>query len=186
MNGSLNSSKTRQRLPVLDALRGLAAVGVALVHFTIEMHATWFQQVCHWGWLGVDVFFVISGFVIPLSLVGTGYHFTSGYLRFLSKRLVRLHPPYLATVLVLMGISIYHSSTSLLEIAKVFASHALLLNGLINEPWLSGVFWSLAIEMQFYLFIGIVAPLQAPSNYPESSFFCRFNSHGSRMRFCDG
>ena len=147
------------RMVVLDALRGFAAVAVALVHFTIGMNSSWFQRVCHWGWLGVDVFFVISGFVIPLALARARYCFPSGYLPFLAKRLVRLHPPYLAVVILLIGVSALHTPSTFRGITEIFISHALLLNGFLEKPWLSGIFWSLAIEMQFYLFVGIAAPL---------------------------
>lgn len=160
-----------RRVAVLDALRGFAAVGVALVHFTVNMKPTWFQQVCHWGWLGVDVFFVISGFVIPFTLSRGGYHFSSDYPRFLGKRIARLHPPYIAAVLVLMGIGMITASLPLSEIPGTFISHALFLNGITGKPWLSNVFWSLAIEMQFYLFIGVVAPLLMVSRTRSSITF---------------
>ncbi len=61
-------SKRASRLDILDALRGLAALSVAFFHFTNAMNPTIFQQIANLGWLGVEVFFVITGFIIPYSL----------------------------------------------------------------------------------------------------------------------
>ena len=146
-------------MAVLDAMRGFAAVAVAMVHFTIGLKPTWFQSVSHWGWLGVDVFFVISGFIIPHALMRGGYLFPVDYPRFLAKRIIRLHPPYLAAVVLLMIVAKTPATPLQAWIPHTFFSHLFLLNGLLGEPWLTQVFWSLAIEMQFYLFMGVAAPL---------------------------
>jgi peptidoglycan/LPS O-acetylase OafA/YrhL len=161
----MTAQKTNSRLQILDALRGLAAIGVALVHFTVEMKPTIFQQLCHWGWVGVDVFFVISGFIIPYSLAKSGYVFRKDYGRFLLKRAIRLHPPYLAVVLILVLLGWYSATAlgtpapSLRTMAGEVALHASLLNGLLGRAWLSPVFWTLAIEFQFYLVAGLVTPM---------------------------
>lgn len=142
-------------MSILDALRGFAAIGVAMVHFTSSMGETWFKAICHYGWLGVDVFFVISGFVIPYALANCGYQFPSDFPRFMAKRIVRLHPPYLATVILMMAFWCLPSDGNIYSTLGVFGTHAAFLNGIMGIPWLSNVFWSLAIEMQFYLFIGM-------------------------------
>ncbi len=60
------------RIAVIEAIRGLAAISVALFHFSVQLEGP-VRAIFGYGWLGVDVFFVISGFVIPFSLFGRGY-----------------------------------------------------------------------------------------------------------------
>src|ERR1700692_4818611 len=62
-----------RRISIIEALRGLAAVAVALFQFSGGLTSPIPNFLHSIGWLGVDVFFVISGFVIPLSLYGRGY-----------------------------------------------------------------------------------------------------------------
>lgn len=142
-------------MDLLDALRGLTAVGVVLVHFTLGMKPTLFQQIARLGWAGIAVFFVISGFVIPYSLARSGYRFPGDYGRFLLKRIIRLHPPYLLSVLILIALSWVSFSDAIWQ----FIIHAGLLNGFLGQPWLNQVYWTLAIEFQFYLVIGVLVPV---------------------------
>lgn len=82
----------------VDALRGVAALAVALFHFSGQLSSPLALAFKSYGWLGVDVFFVLSGFVISLSLQGKGYALKD-FPAFLLRRLVRLEPPYLEGVL---------------------------------------------------------------------------------------
>lgn len=62
-----------QKILSVEALRGFASIAVTLFHFGGSL-TTLIPQILHaYGWLGVDIFFVISGFVIPLSLMGKNY-----------------------------------------------------------------------------------------------------------------
>src|ERR1035441_2897196 len=58
------------------------------------IHDGWLYRSGKYGWLGVEIFFVISGFIIPYSLYKAGYR-VSDFTRFLLKRIARLDPPYL-------------------------------------------------------------------------------------------
>ena len=65
-------------IPVVASLRGIAASMVCLYHFTCGntsfiSNENMFKQVASVGWLGVEIFFVISGFVIPYSMAKNGY-----------------------------------------------------------------------------------------------------------------
>ena len=94
------------RLKVVDQLRGLAALSVAWFHLTNQYH-DWAGQSGSFGWLGVEVFFVISGFVIPLSLAGDWQQRGVRALPlFLARRIVRIEPPYLASVLIVVLLNI--------------------------------------------------------------------------------
>ena len=79
---------------------GLRAIAVMLV---LGFHA--FPEAVPGGFIGVDVFFVISGFVIPLSLQGRDYRIAD-FPRFMIRRLVRLEPPYLVSIALTILLSI--------------------------------------------------------------------------------
>ena len=87
----------KNRISIIEAMRGAASIGVALYHFSGQMTSEIPKLLHSVGWLGVDVFFVISGFVIPLSLYDKGYSVRS-FPNFLLRRLVRLEPPYLFSI----------------------------------------------------------------------------------------
>src|ERR1041384_1835775 len=89
------------RISVVEAMRGIAAISVALFHFSVQLQGP-VRDIFAYGWLGVDVFFVISGFVIPLSLYGRGYSIRQ-FPQFMARRLVRLEPPYLASIVLVLA-----------------------------------------------------------------------------------
>lgn len=159
------------RLTGIDALRGLAALSVCLAHVTFA-HEVYVSEnsmlrgLARFGPLGVQVFFVISGFVIPYSLSVAGYRLADAP-RFLLRRVLRIDPPYLvaAVLAVLLGYlsSItpgYRGSPFAVDWVAM-AMHVGYLNGLLGRPWAIPVFWTLAIEFQYYIFVSLVFPLLA-------------------------
>jgi peptidoglycan/LPS O-acetylase OafA/YrhL len=149
-------------------LRGIASLAVCWFHFTNGntryLDAGFLKFSGSYGWLGVDAFFVISGFVIPYSLFNKYYRVQS-FPRFLLKRIVRLDPPYLTSILLILILG-YASSMSSLYTGASFAInwpqlclHLAYLNAFFHKGWLNPVFWSLAIEFQYYLFMGLCFPL---------------------------
>ncbi len=163
----VESRKVRSsRFDNLDAIRGAACLMVCLFHFTNSdpdfPKSTYLRALFAHGNLGVQVFFVISGFIIPVSMGKSHYQWTS-FWRFLMKRGVRLHPPYLLALLVAV---LSAGVASLLPGGQPFGfkvsdlvTHSLLLNGLLNKPWINAVFWTLAIEFQYYILIALVFPI---------------------------
>jgi peptidoglycan/LPS O-acetylase OafA/YrhL len=154
-----------ERLPTLDALRGIAALAVCWFHFTNAQFAEQFgayRSTGKYGYLGVQIFFVISGFIIPFSLFRARYRTTS-FFRFLLKRIARLDPPYIGSVVVVV-VGYWVSSLSpghpryRVPWAQVI-SHLGYLNAFLGFPWLQMSYWSLAIEFQYYIFIGLCLPL---------------------------
>jgi peptidoglycan/LPS O-acetylase OafA/YrhL len=155
------------RLSVIEVLRGVAALAVVLFHAATPFSSDSALFLQRYGWLGVDVFFVISGFVIPLSLHGKGYRIID-FPRFLLRRLVRLEPPYLISIV--LGITLWHLSTlapgfrgqDVSYSMPQLAAHLLYLVPLTNYQWLSPVYWSLAYEFLFYILVGLLYPVLAP------------------------
>jgi peptidoglycan/LPS O-acetylase OafA/YrhL len=114
-----------------------------------------------YGWTGVHVFFVISGFVIPLSLHNSNYR-VSNFGRFFLKRLVRLEPPYLASIVItlLLPVIVFLSPRHPLPVpVSSLLVHPFYLNGILKLPWLLPVYWTLAVEIEFYIVVGLFFPL---------------------------
>ncbi len=138
---------TTQRIPELDAVRGLAAVGVVLFHA--------FPFVFFAGWSCVDLFFVLSGYLITTIILTRG--FGPGFLKsFYVRRICRIWPVYFVTllmVLVLNGLSPHRYPIDTLHWHLLFLQNTSQYFGFSKPPFIHsfGPSWSVAIEEQYYL-----------------------------------
>lgn len=162
----------KQEFGGIDILRFLAAVSVALYHYCFFMWAfpqgiagraaevppqPALEHLFSWGWIGVEVFFVISGFVIAFSAENS----TPG--KFAIARFRRLVPAVLIcapiTAGILFAIDVYSAKSALSLTARTIAF-------IPTRPWVDSVYWTLAIEIAFYalvwalLFIGKIRWLE--------------------------
>jgi len=168
------SSDLRGHLPVLDGIRGLAVLMVLIFHFVGQMQPTnWVERaivgVTKHGLLGVDLFFVLSGFLITGLLYEA--HNRPHYLRnFYMRRLLRIFPLYygvLALVfLVAPLIPLLQGATldSLLDRQAWAWLYGINIYLAGHEEWSFSYlnhFWSLAVEEHFYLFWPFVVLLLA-------------------------
>lgn len=163
------AAKSVSRIEILDGLRGLAALAVAWFHFTTNGPSDAVRASGQYGWLGVHVFFVVSGFVVPYSMHAAGYrirHFHS----FIARRLLRLDPPYLLTIALVILLAYasaatpgFRGSAPQIGVGQVLA-HLGYANAFVGLPWLTPVFWTLGIEFQFYVTVALVFPLVASSS----------------------
>ena len=160
---SLNSINQKNNFYSLDFLRGLASIIVCLFHISIISRLKFsanFKDFFSFGHLGVQIFFVISGFVIPYSMHKGKYNIRKIKTFFL-KRFIRIHPPYLISILLVILINVFfyfspYFNEELISLdLKNFISHFFYLNDILHLKWLNQVFWSLAIEFQFYIYISI-------------------------------
>src|SRR6266403_801542 len=157
-------AQDKNRIAVLDFLRGIASLGVVFFHFFNVLNPGFLTSISYYGQLGVQVFFVISGFIIPYSLYRGGYTLRH-YGTFVLKRVVRLDPPYIVTIVIIMvlGVLSWYFPFQQGPVFEVSLPQVLLhfayINVFFGYPWLSDVFWTLAIEFQYYLLIGLVFPL---------------------------
>jgi len=160
--------------PALDGLGGIAIILVLFHHFTILRPPTeidrWIANVPLVGWCGVDLFFVLSGFLITGILIdarGSDRYFSS----FCTRRTLRIFPLYYLVVFV-----------SLVVLPRFPAWHDLLAGGQPSEQWpywlyltnfavashdafqhgVLDIAWSLAIEEQFYVVWAVVVWLCPP------------------------
>jgi peptidoglycan/LPS O-acetylase OafA/YrhL len=163
----VRNSHMQERIPGVDALRGLAALAVCWFHITITtaiLNDGIVRSTGTYGWLGVEVFFVISGFIIPYALQRSGYK-VKNYPMFLLKRITRLDPPYLASIVLVIAVAFLftltpHYSGEKFAIDPVgLLLHLGYLNVIFHYPWLNPVYWTLAIEFQYYLLVGLMFSL---------------------------
>ncbi len=155
------------RIPALDGLRGIAILLVMLNHFTHDAgqsHVTVpvLRQIAESAWCGVDLFFVLSGFLITGILWQA--RDADGYFRnFYMRRVLRIFPLYYgALALVFFIAPLVHPFTpAMREMAAnqgwlwLFSGNILMgLRGdwVFDVGWVNiGHFWSLAVEEHFYL-----------------------------------
>ena len=149
---TINSS---DRIKSLDGLRGIAILLVFFCHYVPQDRHDPLSAAARLGWVGVDLFFVLSGFLITGILVDTREsvdRFKSFYVR----RILRLLPVYFTAVaIVIAGTHFLRGFRSWMNIPFFFYGSnlvALLPNAdLAFPPYFNcGHFWSLALEEQFY------------------------------------
>jgi peptidoglycan/LPS O-acetylase OafA/YrhL len=151
-----------ERLHALDLLRFLAALLVVSFHivpiigvvYGVDVDATLghpVAQLSRYGWLGPDFFFVISGFVICMSSWGRGLS------QFVTSRATRLYPAYIVAVLVAAAIATFSPNPGFPAPPLVdVLVNLTMLQGIAGVPHLDSVYWTLLVELKFYLMFGLV------------------------------
>ncbi|HET9239980.1 MAG TPA: acyltransferase [Oligoflexus sp.] len=164
MTTPLHKSPAQGHIPALDGIRGLAILGVVCVHFFMSytpqnILELAIQKISGFGTLGIDLFFMLSGFLITGILLETKSK--SHYFRnFLLRRFLRIFPLYyLVLALVLLALILIPGSDQP-PYSKIWEAQPWAWSYLFNffiaregswsVPYM-GHFWSLAVEEQFYL-----------------------------------
>lgn len=161
------------RLAVLDGLRLLAAVSVLCYHY-VAIDTGWGRPTSQvfptahlaaaYGWLGVQLFFLISGFVICMTAWGRGPG------EFLVSRVTRLYPAYwfavLLTASVLAAWPMTHPRRGLSDVL----TNLTMLNEPLGVRHVDGVYWTLWVELRFYLLFGLV--VWRGLTYRRAVLFC--------------
>ena len=155
----------QERLQAVEYLRGMAAFAVMWFHFTYRLPDGVLRTSGLYGYLGVEAFFVISGFIIPYAMDRRDYRLGRDSLSFIARRVVRLEPPYLMSVLLILivpyfaGLTPWFNGTITQHDLYRASLHFLYLVPWEGERWFSAVYWSLAIEFQYYFLILAAAPM---------------------------
>ncbi|MFD6446912.1 acyltransferase family protein [Promicromonospora sp. NPDC060204] len=153
--------KTTGRLVAMDGLRFGAAAAVLLYHFTATSTVTSYwgadpdrafpllNEVTRYGWLGVELFFMISGFVILLSADGRGI------AGFVASRVGRLFPAYWACIVLTVGLQQFWSGGRQTNITETLVNLTMV-QDLFDVTGVQVVFWTLLVELKFYLLVLVV------------------------------
>lgn len=156
-----------QYIPGLDGLRAIAVLLVVLHHFVMPFSSEYWQHastlplvlVAKNGWVGVDIFFVISGYLITRLLVQRPITTWIHYRDFLIARAWRLIPAYAACLLVFSLVAgvcspeskVLSNSWSLWTLTSNLQSAFGDRTALMDYRYSLVHFWSLAVEWHFYL-----------------------------------
>jgi len=153
-------NKSTQRLTFVDYLRGAAAMSVAWFHISRGGPDGILKTSGDYGYLGVEVFFVISGFIIPWSILHADNLSATWYGKFLAKRAVRIELPYLASIVMILLVQVVseqfpaYGGAPLNVTPQLIIFHIVYLVPFVGMEWIQTVYWTLAYEFVFYLFVG--------------------------------
>lgn len=166
-----------QRFPLIDVLRGFSALLVVFYHVIAHRHWTDFPaggigKLPMLGWVGVDLFLVISGFVIGKTAMDAQRSGEPWRANYFERRLRRIVPLYVATIAMYVALvnpdilrfgwaSVYHMVAHLFFVHNIWHET----HGSINPPN-----WSVGLEMQFYVLIALCAPWLARTNIVKVFF----------------
>ncbi|MFG2990498.1 acyltransferase family protein [Streptomyces sp. NPDC048257] len=161
------------RLAVLDGVRVLAALGVLFYHY-FALSSAWGEPpegifpVAHrfavYGWLGVEIFFLVSGFVICMSAWGR----TVG--DFAVSRVSRLFPAYWAAVAFTTLVLFTWPEVREVSAFSDVVVNLSMLQGGIGVPNIDDAYWTLFVELKFYVLFAIV--VMRGVTYRNCVLFC--------------
>ena len=157
----------RIEIPALTGLRGVAALWVVLLHTwsfagspKVELLGLPIWRFFACGWMGVDLFFVLSGFLLgtPFVLAARGVGTAPDLRRFWRKRIGRVIPAYWGQLLLLAGLALWIDGQWPMTWLETLAQFTLTENLLpvFKEP-LNPVHWSLPVEWDFYILLPLLA-----------------------------
>ncbi|NUR70465.1 MAG: acyltransferase [Hamadaea sp.] len=162
----------RPRLRILDGLRLLAALAVVSWHLIAAPTAGWADAgaadfgplagIARYGWLGVELFFLISGFVIGMSSWGRRVG------DFAASRVVRLYPAYWLAVLASAAVLALFGTREVTW--PQTAANLTMLQNPLGVPDVDPSYWTLGVELRFYLLFAIVVALGV--TYRRVVYFC--------------
>jgi peptidoglycan/LPS O-acetylase OafA/YrhL len=163
--------RTPGAIPELDGLRALAILLVLARHATLAFPSPEriFPVGSSWdaatplrnGWMGVDLFFVLSGFLITLHLLRRRpAHPTDETIgRYLTRRALRIVPAYYAVLLVVIWMPLPHYVFSRDDLGYRLVYHLAFLQDYLPSDFVVA-FWSLGVEEKFYLLAPfVIVPL---------------------------
>jgi len=167
MQGTNESSGVRPHYYELDLMRFIAAFIILLYHYTYSTFlvlgapAFGIEKVTRYGYLGVDIFFMISGYVVLMSSMHKSPQ------DFLVSRISRLYPAYWLTV-ILSFIVVYFVDPAGVNAPKptfqLLVYNLTMLQNFFGKESINPVFWTLTFEISFYFLILIIAGLRLWKN----------------------
>jgi len=149
-----------KRLLGLDAMRGIAAMLVLFYHFNFKYEPRdpsigELPLLFGWGHHGVSLFFAISGFVISMTLERT-----TSVSAFAWSRFSRLFPVYWVAMAITITIVLIGNDQKLMVSPQIALANATMMHYWFDIQSVDGSYWSLSIELSFYLVMALVLHLR--------------------------
>jgi peptidoglycan/LPS O-acetylase OafA/YrhL len=153
-------------IPELQGLRGIAVLAVVIYHCHPRLEGTWLYYPSLWGWAGVNLFFVLSGFLIT-SILLEARNKEKYFRNFYGRRALRIWPVYVFVLVVVYLNAPWFIGPSVLDAIRTapWLAYIFFVQNLfhIALPPAIGPTWSLAIEEQYYfLWAPLVRFLRRP------------------------
>ncbi len=149
----------RDRLNLLDPLRLFAALSVVAFHYAYRGAAAdgltqvtvpaW-KPVVQYGYLGVQLFFTISGLVIAMSAQGRTAE------DFVIARLIRIYPGFATCMTISCVVIFWFGAPTFTTSATQWAANLLVQPSVLHQPFVDGVYWSIVYEIIFYGWIAVL------------------------------
>lgn len=154
-----SSSARAHRVAVVDYMRLAAAVAVVCFHYLYNgikngkidsISHDPIAAVARYGYLGVDLFFMISGFVILASVTGKTAH------KFAVGRALRLYPAFWVALVVTTVFAFFLGGSRMGVDPVQFQVNTTMVPSLFGQPFVDGVYWTLLYEVQFYVLVFVL------------------------------
>lgn len=150
---------TKDRINEIDLFRFVAAMAVLIFHYAFRGHAfddlsvmsyPWLVPVAKYGYLGVQFFFMISGFVIFMT--ATNASLTS----FIRSRIIRLYPAFWACCTITFFVITVADDPRFTASISQYLLNMTMASGFFEQPSIDGAYWSIFVEIRFYILIAII------------------------------
>ncbi|WP_028774230.1 acyltransferase family protein [Shewanella waksmanii] len=147
----------------IDILRFLSALAVVIFHYTYTGYMEGFATIANfpqlreftkYGYVGINFFFIISGFVIFMSIADNNAN------RFLASRFSRLFPAYWFALWLTTFVTILIGGDTFSVTIMQFFANVTMINPLFGHSAIDSAYWTLFIELQFYLVVLLILQLK--------------------------
>jgi peptidoglycan/LPS O-acetylase OafA/YrhL len=163
------------RVPSLDGLRGIAALGVMLFHFNIFFLPQAHLPFVGWAYLSVDLFFLLSGFIMAHvygRLLASNWR--AHWMHYGRARFARIYPLFAVTTLAMLAsVALFHMPLPLVS----FSGRSLALQPVLLQQWASGLSWnypswSISSEAECYVAFIFSAGVLLAGRHPRLIAAC--------------
>jgi peptidoglycan/LPS O-acetylase OafA/YrhL len=173
------TEKTRHYVASLTGLRGVAALFVFLFHYgslnpgirldlSVPVIGKALQFPLGFGFTGVDVFFVLSGFLLtlPFARAGLTEAAQQNLLNYCKRRLLRVFPAYYAQLAIILLVGTWFVTWKPVSGMSLLA-HMFMFFNMSSHPVspLVGIWWTLPVELSFYLVLPFIAAFMRPTRW---------------------
>lgn len=161
--------KLQKNISVINAYRAIGILIVVFSHYTVNVIGFFdspaLSYIHNVGKIAIVVFFTISGFVIPWWLKHAQYQIRD-YGRFVARRMIRIEPPFIIALFLAIAYTYvrtlspyYNGVDTIPTIKQILIQLGYLVPFFPGEEWIRGSYWTLAVECQWYLVMGLAFPL---------------------------